>query len=978
MKIYSTRSLVLKSTITCVLLITGFDVHWTHSETGTPSKPTNNRTMSHSRPKTVRPISFPRPLIQAYGSLPLSFELNLGQADASVKYLSHGAGYALFLTKTEAALSMGRKCQDRALLQNLDAKTRKRFEARKFGRMLLRRYVHCQNLSVQMAIDGANSSARVKPIEELPGKSNYFIGTDRTKWRFGIPNYAGVRYVGIYPGVDLVYYGNRGRLEFDFIVSPGADPNEITLEFTPREHLRVIRNGNLRLGSRRDAVLLHRPSIYQVEHGRKNVVRGGFVLVADGRVAFRVGRYDRKKPLILDPVLTYSTFLDGASGDSDGDGIAVDPSGDAYVVGTTFSPTFPTVNAYQSTAAAPGNGIVFLAKFNPSGTQLLYSTYLGGTGGDYGADIAIDTTGKAYLTGYTFSTDFPVVNGFQTSNNNPNGGNAFVSCIDTTLTGSASLLYSSYLGGGGNPSNPNPLFGDTGFGIATDSSGRAYITGATTSDTSTAAFPTTANAYQSSLSSTNGNAFLTAVDTTKSGSSSLIYSTYLGGNGAGSFGDFGVGVATDGAGNAYLVGETTSNASRPFPTTASAYQSNLNSSRGNVFVTEIATVSPSLVYSTYFGGSASGSLGDLGVAVALDSTDKVYVAGDAESSDFPTTSGVFQTANSANGKTFVAKFDLTKSGTLSLVYSTLLGGTNSTLGDDSNGIAVDGSGDAFTVGQTSSTNFPTTSDAFQSTLNSSGGWNAFLTELSPDASSLIYSTYLGGSSSFGDAATGVSLDSATNAYIVGYTESLDFPTTAGAFQTTLNGGQSAFVTELSSPNSASIAVSAKPTNATIVSGQSAVYTLIVSSQGSFAGPIGFSCGGLPALATCNFTPASVIPSSRVVNTTLTITTTGPGTARLFPAGLERGGKTTTYVLAASRWLLVIASVLFLAGEWGSRRSRSFLTATAVLAIVGVIGCASTQSVPSTPAGTNLVSVEARGQTATGTANSSVSVTLTVQ
>lgn len=976
MKIY-TRHLVLKSTITCVLLIFGLDLQGTHRGTGTPSRSTNNRSTSHSRRQTVRPISEPRPSVAAYRALPLSFEPNLGQADASVKYLSHGPGYALFLTKTEAALSIGGKCQDSPLLQNLNAKSRKRFEARKFGRVLLRHYERCQGLPVQMVIDGANSGASVEALEELPGKSNYFIGTDRSKWRAGVPNYARVRYIGIYPGVDLVYYGNRGRLEFDFIVSPGADPNEIALEFAPRGHLRVIRNGNLRLGSRRDALLLRRPSIYQVEHGRKHVVRGGFVLVADGRVAFRIGRYDRKEPLILDPVLTYSTFLDGTSGDSDGDGIAVDSSGDAYVVGTTFSPTFPTVNAYQSTAAAPGNGIVFLTKFNPAGTQLLYSTYLGGTGGDYGTGIAIDMAGNACVTGYTFSTDFPTVSGFQTSNNNAIGGNAFVSCIGTTLTGSASLRYSSYLGGGGNPFNPNPLFGDTGFGIATDSSGRAYVTGATTSDTSVTAFPTTANAYQSSLSSTNGNAFLTAVDTTKSGSSSLIYSTYLGGDGAGSFGDFGVGVATDGAGDAYLVGETTSNASGPFPTTASAYQSHLNSPSGNVFVSEIATVSPSLVYSTYFGGSASGSLGDQGVAVTLDSTDKVYVAGDAESSDFPTTSGAFQTANSANGKAFIAKFDLGKSGMPSLVYSTLLGGTNSTLGDDGNGIAVDGSGDAFAVGQTSSTNFPTTSDPLQSSLHSSGGWNAFLTELSPDASGLIYSTYLGGSSSFGDVATGVALDSATNAYIVGYTESFDFPTTAGAFQTTLNGSQSAFVTELSSPNSPSIAVTANPTSETIVSGQSAEYALIVGSQGSFSGPISFSCSGLPARATCNFSPASVIPSSGAVNTTLTITTTGPGMARLFPVGRE-GSERTIYVVAASYCLLVITSVLLLAGEWSSRRLRTFLTATAALAIIGMIGCGSAQSVPSTPAGTNFVSVEASGRTASGTAISSVSVTLTVQ
>jgi Beta-propeller repeat/Bacterial Ig-like domain (group 2) len=410
-----------------------------------------------------------------------------------------------------------------------------------------------------------------------------------------------------------------------------------------------------------------------------------------------------------------------------------------------------------------------------------------------------------------------VVNGFQTSNHSSVYGNAFVARIDTTQTGPASLVYSTYVGGGGNSSNSS--FAELGFGITADSSGRAYITGVTASDTSVAPFPTTAGAYQSSLSSPNGNAFLTVVDTTQSGAASLIYSSYLGGDGPGAFGDFGMSIAVDASGNAYLVGETTSDASGPFPTTSGAYQSSLKSASGNAFLTEIATTqsgSQSLVYSTYFGGSTTGALGDDGVGVTLDSTGKVYVAGDAESSDFPVTSSAFQTTNSANGKAFTAKFDLTQAGTQCLVYSTFLGGTNSSSGDDSNGIAVDGAGDSFIVGQTSSTDFPTTSDAVQSTLKSSG-WNSFLAELSPDGSSLIYSTYLGGSGSSGDVATGVALDPLGNAYVAGYTDSADFPTTAGAFQASLQGVESAFVTKMFSPT-AVVSIQVSPQNATLVSG----------------------------------------------------------------------------------------------------------------------------------------------------------------
>lgn len=754
------------------------------------------------------PLSAIRP---NYGSLPLSFETNEGQAPADVQFVAHGADYALLLSPKGAVVSVEQQSGADPYLAKLDAKTQKKLSHRKLYHALAQARGRHRRHDVRIQFDDANLHARLQPLDELPGKTNYLIGNDRHKWLTGIPNYGRIRYSSIYPGVDLVYYGNQRQLEFDFVVSPGADPNVIALKFDGREHLSPASDGTLRLGSRQDqdVVVLHRPSIYQVENGRKRTVQGGFVLLADRRVGIRVGAYDKTKPLVVDPVLAYSTYLSGSAG-ADVDGIAVDANGDAYVVGATPSTDFPVVNGYQSTGNA--NYVAFISKFDPTGATLLYSTYLGGTGGDYGYGIALDPTGNVYVSGYSFSTDFPIVNGFQTANNNPTYGNAFVARLDTTQSGAASLLYSSYLGGGGNSTNSTQGYGDLGFGIAVDAYGLAYVTGVTTSDTSVTPFPTTAGAYQSSLASPNGNAFLTVLDTNQSGSSSLVYSTYLGGDGAGSLiGDIGDSVAVDGSGDAYLAGQTTSDSSGPFPTTSGAYQSSLNSPNGNAFVAEISTTqsgAQSLVYSSYFGGSTTSIVGDWGENITLDATGKVYITGGADSSDFPVTSSAFQTTNSEGGKAFAAKFDLTQSGSQSLVYSTFLGGTNGGTGENGNGIAVDSNGDAYVVGCTSSSDFPTTSDAFQSTLKSSGV-NAYLSELNPGGTALEYSTYLGGSSEFGDVATSVALDSSPNPYVAGYTDSSDFPT-LNAFQSSLNGGQSGFVTKFALVANPEISASPSP------------------------------------------------------------------------------------------------------------------------------------------------------------------------
>jgi hypothetical protein len=697
------------------------------------------------------------------------------------------------------------------VLSKMDPKTLRKFETSKYFRASSRFHKLKKALRLNIGLLGTSTVAKAEPLDELPGKSNYFVGNDRSKWRSGVPTYRQVRYSAIYPGIDLIYYGNQRQLEFDFVVSPGAEPAAIALKFGSRDHVRIMPDGALQFGPGGHPVVLGRPLIYQVQHdGTRRPVRGGFLFRRDGAVGIEVAAYDKSKALVIDPVLSYSTYLGGNSGDY-ALGIAVDSVGDAYIAGTTFSTNFPMADGYSSTSDS--NGMTFVSKLDPTGTTLLYSTYLGGTGGTWGNSLAIDQSQNVYVGGYTFSTNFPVVNGLQISNNNASGNsNGFVARIDTNQAGAASLIYSTYVGGGGNSTNQTT--GDQVMGIATDGLGLAYVTGQTTSDASAAPFPTTGTALQTSLGGPNGNAFLTVLDTNQSGAASLVYSTYLGGNAAGPFGDYGMNITVDGQGDAYLAGQTSSNASSPFPTTSGPYQSSLNSTNGNVFVTEISTTQSgprSLVYSSYLGGSTTSIVGDFGASIALDAAGKVYVTGDASSADFPTTSGAFQTTNSAGGRAFAAKFDLSQSGSQSLVYSTFLGGTNGPDGENGEDVAVDANGDAFVAGETSSSDFPTTSDALQSSLVADA-WHGFLVQLNPGASDLLYSTYLGGSCStgIGDGALGVGLDSLANPYVTGYTCSSDFPITSQAYQTSLAGSTNAFVTKFAFNANPGITASPSP------------------------------------------------------------------------------------------------------------------------------------------------------------------------
>ena len=497
------------------------------------------------------------------------------------------------------------------------------------------------------------------------------------------------------------------------------------------------------------------PVIYQEQGGRRRKVGGGYVMRGAGRVGFNVAAYNPRLPLIIDPTLIYSTYLGGA-GSALGASVAVDSSGNAYVSGYTNSADFPTTTGAFQSANGGGEANVFVTKLNSSGSALVYSTYLGGSSDDEPNCIAVDSSGDAYVTGETTSADFPTTTGaFQTALTGPQ--NAFVTKLNG---GGSALVYSTLLGGS---------VIDQGEGIAIDSSGDSYLTGFTDS----ADFLTTLGAFQN-IAGGGRDSFVTKLN---AAGSALVYSTYLGGSGY----DLANRIAVDSSGDAYVTGETTS---ADFPTTTGAFQTALTGNEG-AFVTKLNAAGSALVYSTYLGGSDSNlplniEVGGFGMAV--DSSGDAYVTG-VTSAAFPTTTGAFQAALTGSQNAFVTKLNPAGS---ALVYSTYLGGSDA---DSSLAIAVDLAGNAYVGGFTTSSDFPTTTGAFQTV--SGGGYDSFVTKLNAAGSALVYSTYLGGADDdFGES---VAVDSSGSAYLTGFTTSGDFPVTSGAFQATYQGSSPVFV-----------------------------------------------------------------------------------------------------------------------------------------------------------------------------------------
>ena len=666
----------------------------------------------------------------AYAKMPLAFAPNAGQTNPRVRYSAQGAGFAVFLTRREAVLALRRHGKQR----------------------------HGKGAALALRFLGANRNVAIRADHPGKGRVNYLLGSDPAKWRTGLRIYERVVYRELWPGIDLAFHGRSGKLKYEFLVRPGARVSRIRLAYRGAKRLSLDSAGDLLVRTAAGVFTDKRPLSYQLVHGRRVPVPSRFALGRSDSVGFALGPgYKRRYPLVIDPGLVYSTYMGGSSFDA-GSEVALDGAGNVFVAGYTTSADFPTTpGAFDTTSN--GSYDAFVTKLDASGAALLYSTYLGGGNDDYGVGLAPDSAGNAYVTGATYSANFPTTPGAFDTTLNGGGADVFVTKLDAS---GAALLYSTYVGG------TNESVGDRGSGIALDGAGNAYVAGGTGSPD----FPTTPGAFDTTFNGGGADAFVTKLDAS---GASLLYSTFLGGSGA----DGASGLALDGGGNAYVIGTTVWT---DFPTTPGAFDTSFNGDFDS-FLTKLDTNGAALLYSTFLGGSA----GDFPSGLALDGAGNAYVAGQTGSPNFPTTPGAFDTTPNGEDDSFLTK--LNASGT-ALLYSTYVGGNRY---DSGSAVAIDDGGSVYVAGVTVSTDFPTTPGAFDRTWN--GFLDGFLTKLDANGAALLYSTYLGGSSF--ESCCAVALDGTGSAYLTGNTPSTDFPTTPEAFDTTFNGGAAdAFLTKL--------------------------------------------------------------------------------------------------------------------------------------------------------------------------------------
>ena len=678
----------------------------------------------HTPLSAAAPSPKTRSTVDAAASLPVSFEANRGQTDPRVDFISRGPGYTLYLTPTEAVVTLerGRKAPGAPL----DV--------------------------LRMRLVGSNARPAIEGLERLPGIANYFQVRSAERRVENVPTYGRVRYRGVYAGVDLVYYGNRTALEYDFVVAPGASPHAIRLAFDGADAIEVDAAGDLVLRTPAGEVRLQKPALYQDKHGVRRHVEGSYA-ISEGGVGFEIGPYDSSTPLVIDPVLLYSSFLGGSQVDI-GTDVALDAAGNIYITGSTSSLNFPLANPAQPAKAAGSDA--FVTKLNPSGTTLLYSTYFGNNGNDAGVGIAVDGGGNAYVTG-----SFGVLTALSLWQSQ-----VLVAKFSPTGT----VVYAVAFGSSDD---------DVGYAIAIDPGGYAYVTGQTGAASD---FPTTANAFQPAWNGAH-DAFVSVISPD---ASTLVYSTYLGGG----LVDEGRAIALDSAGDAYVTGGTTGG----FPTTPGAYQTGLRGF-GDAFIVKLKPYlsgAASVAWSTLLGGSDF----DVAHSIALDASGNSYVTGSTTSSlDFPTTAGAFQTIGGGGDcgtitqpkdcqDAFVTKLNSTGSG---LIYSTMLGGVGHDFG---NGIALDAARNAYVTGQAFAHNFPV-HNAVQSVKG--GGTDAFVTKVNSTGAGLVYSTYLGGTAD--DGGSDLVLNGSGAVYVIGITASANFPL-ASPFQPTYGGNSDAFIAKI--------------------------------------------------------------------------------------------------------------------------------------------------------------------------------------
>ncbi len=723
----------------------------------------------------------------SYGRLPLTFEKNTGRYDKRVRFMARTGGGALFITDREAVLSVGPP-----------------------------RGSHRMASVLRMRLVGSHGAAAAAGLDRQPGIVNYFMGSDPAKWRTSVPTFGRVKLAGVYPGVDLVYYGVKpeqgsragalGRLEYDFVVRPGADVRRIAMAFDGAKSLKIAPNGDLVASTDGGDVRLKRPFAYQMVSGHSVQIACAFILaprrpaLQARAVTLRLARHDPARAVIIDPVIEYATYLGGDSYDSAA-AIAVDAAGATYVAGTTTASSgFPTTpGAYRTVASS----CLFVSKLDPTGNYLVYSTFVGGASDDTATAIMVDSSGAAYVAGKCKGAVPTTPGAFQTSVRG--GFDGFV--LKLTPSGSA-LVYSTLIGGSKD---------DAVYALVVDPGGAAYVAGQTASS----GFPTTPGAFQTTFSGTAAKAFVAKLGPA---GSNLEYSTFLG---ASSGATSAYAIAVDGAGSAYAAGATQA---ETFPITLGAFQSGYLTP-GCAFVTKFSPAGTSLVYSTYLGGYGNiyGYDGNCARAIAVDASGSAYVTGYTDSRTFPTTVDAFQTHSGGGIRdVFVTKMNPAGS---ALEYSTYLGGSGSTGmgGPVEAGLAihVDDTGAAYVAGYTESLDFPVTPDGYQTA--SFGGADAFITKVSPSGSALVYSTYLGGSGSDSACATAVHADGAM--YVAGTTWSDDFPSTPGAYQGGLRGRTDAFVAKLGTRTWTGTTLVVPPASGTVGQAANLQAVLAVSETG---------------------------------------------------------------------------------------------------------------------------------------------------
>ncbi len=686
--------------------------------------------MRKLRTLTLAAALTPAPAADLLRDLPLSFEPNVGQTHTAVRFLARMPGQTVFVTPSEIVLAL---------------------------------HGHRNTTALRLTFPGSSHS-EPEGLERMDARTYYFLGARPEQWKTNVPGFRRIRRRNLYPGVDAILYGSGKRLEYDFIVAPGADPTLIRLRFDGARTVRIDSSGDLLIDTGAGPVRHNKPVAFQpTSHGRRTVA-ARYVAAGAGEFAFQLDPYDRAQALVIDPVVTFSTFI-GGSGLDEARGVAVDAQGNVYVAGTTHSPDFPVTPGVHQPDYRQGQfpGDAFVAKLRPDGKSLVYSTFLGGARTDVATDIAVDALGRAYIAGYTDSADFPTTAGaFQPFNKSQASfAEGFVAKLSPD--GSA-LQYSTFLGG--------ESF-DRVNAIAVDAQGGAYVGGASDSHS----FPTTPSAFQTRCPGGGFGAFAARLNPA---GTALSFSTFL----CGAANDEARDIAVDSEGNAFVAGTT---ASSDFPTTAGALRP-AGPGDGDGFLAKLSADGRSLLYSTYFGGSGP----DEATSVALDPGGRAHVAGFTRSADLPTTSGAIQPQHADGGLSedaFVAAFD--PSGA-ALLYASYLGGPGP---DQAETIAVDSAGAVYVAGWTASADFPSTPVRCQTSYR--GNRDAFLTRLN-SAGGLEYSVFLGGLQD--DRALGVAVGPTGDAYVAGQTWSANFTSTVGAFrdayQPGYRGGSDAFLTRV--------------------------------------------------------------------------------------------------------------------------------------------------------------------------------------